>query len=96
MRVLTCGGLAVVGECSSAVVLFKQGTQNLMAHLCILPQGHVRGHHLIVRVQVVTANINPQISAHTTLKLKERTVALREPFTRTAEQVMMHNRAKSQ
>lgn len=71
MRVLTCGGLAVVGECSPAVVLFKQGPQNLMAHLCLLPQGHVRGHHLIVCVQVVTANItNPQISAHTTLKLK--------------------------
>lgn len=70
MRVLTCGGLAVVGECSSAVVLFKQGPQNLMAHLCFLPQGHVRGHHLIVCVQVVTANINPQISVRTTLKLK--------------------------
>lgn len=62
-RVLTCGGLAAVGERSPAVVLFKEGPQNLMAHLCLLSQGHVRGHHLIIRVQVVTANINPQISA---------------------------------
>lgn len=55
--VLTCGGLAVVGQCSPAVLLLEQGPQNLMAHLPLLPQGYVRGHHLIVRVQVVTANI---------------------------------------
>lgn len=48
--------LTVVGESSPAVVLFEKSTQHLMAHLPLFPQGHVRGHHLIVCVQVVTAN----------------------------------------
>lgn len=43
-----------MAEYSTAVVVFEQRSEHLGAHLWLPPQGHVGGHHLIVRVQVVT------------------------------------------